>query len=66
MSVVYASMIDQYIGLFLYWGGIQYKKRPMYWSTSMNGIGFALTAQLYSDIRWELGIHKVWVGNSKN
>ena len=33
---------------------------------SMNGMAFALTAQFYSDIRWELGIHKVWVGNSKN
>ena len=26
------AIIDQYIGLFLYQGGMQCKKRPMYWS----------------------------------
>ena len=29
---VYVIKLDQYIGLFLCWGGIQYIKRPMYWS----------------------------------
>ena len=29
---VFIVLVDQYIGLFLYWGGIQYKKRPIYWS----------------------------------
>ena len=35
IRIFYIVHVEQYIGLFLYWGGRlnpQYKKRPMYWS----------------------------------